>query len=179
MMNVYLKSGICAFVVLLLITLTHRLFFTESGSHYVLSIVNHGETQIKGVSIIGFPERPGMYDFEISEKVLDKALNDPDSLSKHHFRNGFHNEKGVARSHELKLRKESALLLVFETPGNGKYYSYINSLPVGYLKKGLINPLEMTTGFFPFSLSGEMLEGLEIGVEAVNWTNEHHRTFSF
>lgn len=178
-MNRYLKSGVYAFVVLCLIALTHRLFFTESGSHYVLSIVNHGEIQIKGVSIIGFPERPGVYDFEISEKALDKALNDPGSLSRHHFRNEFHNEKGVARSYELKLRKKSALLLVFETSGNDKYYSYINSLPVGYLKKGLINPLERTARFFPFSLSGEMLEGLEVGVEAVNWTNEHHRTFSF
>lgn len=129
--------------------------------------------------MIGFPERPGVYDFEISEEILDKAVNNPDSLSRHHFRNEFHNEKGVTHSYELKLREKSALLLVFQTPGNGKYYSYINSLPVDYLEKGLINPLERTARFPPFSLGGEMLEGLEVGIEVVNWTNRHHRTFSF
>ncbi|MDD9875583.1 MAG: hypothetical protein OXU22_08640 [Gammaproteobacteria bacterium] len=174
-----LKSAAFALVVLLSITLTHRLFFAESGGHYVLSIVNHGETQIKAVSMIGFPERPGVHDLEISGEVLDKAINDPGSLSRHHFRNEFHNEKGGAHSHELKLRKKSALLLVFQTSGNGRYYSYINRLPVDYPKKGLINPLERTAHFPPFSLDGEMLEGLEVGVEIVNWTNRHHRTFSF
>jgi len=129
--------------------------------------------------MIAFPERPGVYDFEISEQLLDKAVNDPDSLSKHNFRNEFNNEKGIAHRYELKLREKSALLLVFETAGSGRYYSYINRLPVDYLKKGLINPLERTARFAAFSLGGEMLEGLEVGVEVVNWTNRHHRTFSF
>jgi len=146
--------------------------------HYVLHVTDNGPAMLTRYALVGFPEGPDE-GFVINDDVLHGVFTEEHSLSPYHI-TGDMGEKGVSHSFEMKLRTHSKLLLVLETQ-EGKYYkSYISSLPGDIWKDGLLIPeFESTNYFPPVSLDGAKLEGVSVGIEFVDHTNEHHRTFSF